>query len=78
MDAKLLNGYEVIAAEWCADTVQAKKHRKKRINKKWKKRYGMKTVPWKDVFVIKEERKMIMHQDTLELLKKEIKGGGKQ
>ena len=32
-------GYKIIATESCCDYVQARKHKKKRINKKWLKRY---------------------------------------
>lgn len=47
----ILNGYKVVASEYYCDIVQARKHRKKRINKKWLKRYGMKSVPRKDLLI---------------------------
>ena len=46
------DGYPLIATHFCADKVQARKHKKKRINKKWRKRYGMREVPWKKYFLI--------------------------
>ena len=66
-------GYEVIVTRNCADIVQARTHKKKRINKKWRKRYGMKEVPWKRIFVLEDERKIIMHPDTLEAIRKKVK-----
>lgn len=47
----VFDGYPVIATRlWCKD-IQARKHKKKRINKKWLKRYGMKKVPREDLFL---------------------------
>ena len=34
-----------------SDKVQARTHKKKRINKKWRKRYGMKEIPWDKFFI---------------------------
>jgi hypothetical protein len=53
-------GYEIICCKEMADHVQARKHKKKRINKKWRKRYGMKEVPWNKIFVT-NDRKMYAH-----------------
>lgn len=39
-------GYRVIESPFMCDKVQARTHKKKRINKKWRKRYGMKEIPW--------------------------------
>ena len=44
-------GYKIIATEACCDCVQTRKHKKKRINKKWLKRYGKKFIPKKDIIV---------------------------
>jgi hypothetical protein len=46
------NGYQLIEAKYMADKVQARTHKKKRINKKWLKRYGMKEVPWKKCYIV--------------------------
>ena len=46
-----LFGYRVISTEFCSDLVQARTHKKKRINKKWLKRYGMKRIPWKTLII---------------------------
>lgn len=67
----IFNGYTVFASEACADTVQARRHRKKRINKKWLKRYGTKTVPWNKV-IVTADRKMIMHPKIYEALAAEL------
>ena len=45
------DGCPLIEAPYMADRVQARTHKKKRINKKWKKRDGMKDVPWKKFFI---------------------------
>lgn len=40
----IFNGFNVIEAkEFYSTEIQARKHRSKRINKKWLKRYGVKT-----------------------------------
>lgn len=44
-------GYRIVAAPCMRDLVQARRHKKKRINKKWRKRYGMRAVPWKKFLI---------------------------
>ena len=56
-------GPKVILSAACADTVQRKRHRKKRINKKWRKRHGVKTVPWKTALLDTRTGTMTMHPD---------------
>lgn len=72
----LFEGFKVYASDDIADLVQAKKHRKKRINKKWLKRYGVKKVPWKSVIINKIDRSIYCHPDTLELIRQAISKGG--
>lgn len=48
-------GYQIIPVSYMADMVQVRTHKKKRINKKWRKRYGMKEVPW-NKFVVFEDK----------------------
>ena len=48
-----LMGVPVIAVDWLTERVQARTHKKRRINKKWLKRYGYKTVPDRDVYFCK-------------------------
>ena len=38
-------GYKIIITEYITKNVQRRTNKKKRINKKWFKRYGMKIVP---------------------------------
>jgi len=51
--------YKFIETKFMADSYQRKKHKKKRINKKWRKMYGFYEVPKKDVYLI--ENKIIGH-----------------
>lgn len=69
-------GYQVITTRYCADIVQARTHKKKRINKKWRKRYGMKEVPWKRILILENEKTIIMHPDILDGLRKKMKRVG--
>jgi len=41
----MINGMRVWANSYCQKKVQARRHRKKRIDKKWLKRYGYRWVP---------------------------------
>lgn len=41
----MINGMKIIANSNFQKKVQARRHRKKRIDKKWRKRYGYKWVP---------------------------------
>ncbi len=63
-------GYQVIAVPYMIDIVQARTHKKKRINKKWRKRYGVKEVPW-NKFII-ADRKIYCHPKMVEKLNAEI------
>ena len=45
------DGYPLYATHFWVNNVQARKHKKKRINKKWLKRYGVVAVPRKDFFL---------------------------
>jgi hypothetical protein len=44
-------GMRIIASEHMVDKQQAKTHHRKRINKKWLKRYGYITTPMKTVIM---------------------------
>ena len=39
------SGYKILITEYITKDVQRRTHKKKRINKKWFKRYGMKIIP---------------------------------
>ena len=69
----LFSGYELICVNSCADWVQARTHKKKRINKKWRKRYGMKTVPWNRYFLDTANMKIYGHPTMIEKLIQGIK-----
>jgi hypothetical protein len=60
------SGYQLIEASCMADKVQARTHKKKRINKKWRKRYGMKEIPWKKFCVF--EGKIYAHPVMIQKL----------
>lgn len=65
----IFSGYEVIATSCCSDLVQARRHKKKRINKKWRKRYGMKAAPFRGAYIDTANRKIYMHPIVYEKLK---------
>ena len=64
-------GYQIIETPFMSDSVQAKKHKKKRVNKKWKKRYGMKEIPKKE-FLITNDGKIFGHPKIVNRIKNEI------
>lgn len=47
-----LMGLQLIENVHMVDTVPARTHRKKRINKKWRKRYGCKSIPKKCIYKV--------------------------
>ena len=50
--------------------VQARTHKKKRINKKWRKRYGVREVPWKKFYI--DGNKIYCHPKMIEKIKADI------
>lgn len=69
-DCNSFFGYQIITNPYMADKVQARRHKKKRINKKWRKRYGFKEVPW-NKFVI-DGNKIYCHPKWYYKLQAEI------
>lgn len=68
-----LLGYKIDTIESLGKMVQARTHKKKRINKKWKKRFGFKSVPNGDKIVVYEDMMTIfMHPGTWEKIKKQL------
>lgn len=55
-------GYEILITEYITKDVQRRTHKKKRINKKWLKRYGMKIVP--------DNTKILLVNNTLMMTRK--------
>ena len=55
-------GYKILITEYITKDVQRRTHKKKRINKKWLKRYGMKIVP--------DNTKILLVNNTLMMTEK--------
>ena len=55
-------GYKILITEYITKDVQRRSHKKKRTNKKWLKRYGMKIVP--------ENTKILLVDNTLMMTEK--------
>ncbi len=70
-DYTYFDGYKLIEIPCMADKVQARTHKKKRINKKWKKRYGMNDIPWKKL-VMTNDGKIYGHPNMIEAIKMEM------
>ena len=71
--AGIFDGYPLIAVPHMADTVQTRKHKKKRINKKWLKRYGTKQVPWKKMLFF--DGKIYGHPTMVNLIIERLQKG---
>ena len=54
------NGYTIVENEYCVDQVRSRTHKKRRIDKKWLKRYGYKYVPKKEIYIT-ADRTIIGH-----------------
>ena len=67
----MIDGYPIIQSEYCCERVQARKHKKKRINKKWAKRYGCRFVPSKDIIVANGY--IFVHPKTFAKLREQCK-----
>lgn len=65
------SGYQFVEAPFMCDKVQARTHKKKRINKKWRKRYGMKEIPWTKIFITGNH--IFAHPKMIERLTEEMK-----
>lgn len=68
---KMLCCFQIIESPFMSDSVQAKTHKKKRINKKWKKRYGTREIPKNDI-LITNDGKIIAHPKIVNRIKNEI------
>ncbi len=67
---ELLHGISVYVVE--DKLIQNRKHRKRRINKKWAKRYGFTVMPAyiKDGKILQIPHGLMMNRKTYEVLKK--------
>ena len=70
LDCTSLFGYQIICVPHMADKVQTRTHKKKRINKKWRKRYGVKEIPWNKFYI--EGNRIYCHPKIAEKVKAEI------
>lgn len=66
---KVLNGTEILIDNRITKMVRSRKHKKKRIDKKWEKRYGYKEVQ-DDTKVYMFDGKLFMSQRCYDKLKK--------
>ena len=65
-------GMEIFITELITKDIQKRKHKKRRINKKWLKRYGYKCVPDNDKMIV-FNNKLFMTKGAYEKVKKGIK-----
>lgn len=65
-------GMEIIITEYLTKDIQRRTHKKRRINKKWLKRYGYKCVPDNDKMIV-FNNKLFMTKGAYEKVKKGIK-----
>lgn len=76
LESGYLNGIRICTTNMITKDVQARKHKKKRINKKWLKRYGYKCVP-DDTKAYMMNGTLFMTKRCYQKLKKHIDNGGK-
>lgn len=62
-------GYKILITEYITKDIQKRTHRKKRVNKKWLKRYGMKIVP-DNTKILLVNNTLMMTEKCYEKLKK--------
>lgn len=72
----LIGGIPIIANENVVIEIQARTHRKSRINKKWRKKYGTKQAPSPNL--IYTNGAIIGHPKTIEKLKKAVNKYGEK
>ena len=65
-------GMEIFITERITKDIQRRTHKKRRINKKWLKRYGYKCVPDNDKIIL-SNNKLFMTKGAYEKVKKGIK-----
>lgn len=67
----MFTGVQVIACEWMTTGVRPKRrHKRKRIQKKWIKRYGYEPIPNKQVYLI--DGKLCGHPKTINKILQKI------
>lgn len=63
-------GYKILITEYITKDIQRRTHKKKRINKKWLKRYGMKIVPDNTKILLANNNTLMMTGKCYEKLRK--------
>ena len=74
MPIEYFNGYRLIETTGITKQVQKRTHKKRRINKKWLKRYGYKTVLDDEKIVI-FENSILATPKTIKRIIEQMKGG---
>lgn len=74
ISAEYLNGYRLIASDAVKKRIQRRTHRKKRVNKKWLKKYGYMYVPDDEHIYIMGDC-IVGTPKTIEKIIKQYKGG---
>lgn len=74
-------GYKLVASEYCVNIVKVRRHRKKRINKKWTKKYGPKYihVPVNELYICKDRYgsdMLIGHPKYIDMILEEARKNG--
>ena len=75
MGFEQFSGITVLESRYMTDRVRAKTHKKKRIDKKWLKRYGYKEVPRKDAMLFRDDNgriNLIIHPKYAAQLKERL------
>ena len=71
-DVRFLQSFEFVPVDHLVYYVPARTHKKKRINKKWEKRYGLKAVPDR-ARVIVVGRKIYAHPVVIKKFEEALK-----
>lgn len=66
-------GFNIYESKHCVEWIRVRRHRKWRIDKKWRKRFGYKEVPIEGFLMNKEMRMIIGHPTMVEKLIEAIK-----
>lgn len=69
-------GYRLVPVTALVDSVRVKTHKKKRIDKKWRKRYGYKHVPKKEYYLDTVNRNIYAHPVQIDRIVEAMKGEG--
>jgi len=68
------NDYRLVESESCCDKIRVRKHKRKRIDKKFLKRYGYKLVPSNSIYIIDEMKMIIGYPTVMRKIIDEING----